>query len=197
MRLTCRVINKAWLKYCPLWGFPQIALPQIVIKSGVFTKLTLRQFANVNVGVGLLNPFPVEYLNSFFAVRGRRQESTFISLITYNVKQSQQLTEEVSVGPPVVVLQIVVQIVQEQLLLLLLLDLADHPHVEVHHERGDLARLPVLPQPAGNVEQYRLRQDGIIIRVSRKKWSTEEKREFVKGRLIKEVFLGLKNFKPI
>ena len=56
---TCRVINKTWVKYCPLWGFPQIALPQIVIKSGVFTKLTLRQFANVNVGVGLLNPFPV------------------------------------------------------------------------------------------------------------------------------------------
>ena len=97
-------------------------------------------------------------------MRGRGGcESTFISLITYNVKQSQQLTKEVSVGPPVVVLQIVVQIVQEQLLLLLLLHLADHPHVEVHHESGDLARLPVLPQPAGNVEQYRLRKEGLHV----------------------------------
>ena len=98
-----------------------------------------------------------KYLNSF-SVWGRGSESTVKSLVTYNVKQSQQLTEEVSVGPPVVVLQIVVQIIQEQLLLLLLLDLADHPDVEVHHERGDLPRLPVLPQPAGNVEQDRLRR---------------------------------------
>lgn len=90
---------------------------------------------------------------------GTIKESVHKKHLAYNVKQSQQLTEEVSVGPPVVVLQIVVQIVQEQLLLLLLLDLADHPHVEVHHERGDLARLPVLPQPAGNVEQYRLKEE--------------------------------------
>ena len=69
---TFRVINKTWVKYCPLRGFPQIALPQIVIKSGVFTKLTLRQFANVNVGVGLLNPFLVQYLNSFFCREGTK-----------------------------------------------------------------------------------------------------------------------------
>ena len=78
--------------------------------------------------------------------------------LTYDVDEGEEFTEEVSVGPPVVVLQIVVQIIQEKLLLLLLLDLADHPHVEVHHQSCYLPRLPVLPQPAGYVEQDRLRR---------------------------------------
>ena len=41
--------------------------------------------------------------------------------------------------------------------LYVLTNLGDDPHVQVHHEGGDLARLPVLPQPARDVEQDRLK----------------------------------------
>ena len=51
------------------------------------------------------------------------------------------------------ILEVVVKVVQQQLLLLLLLHLRDHANVEVHHERSDLAGLPVFPQPAWDVEQ--------------------------------------------
>ena len=43
--------------------------------------------------------------------------------LTYNVDEGQELTEEVSVGPPVVVLQVVRQVVQQQSFLLALLNI--------------------------------------------------------------------------
>ena len=51
------------------------------------------------------------------------------------------------------VLEIVIEVVQEELLLLLLLDLRHDPDVQVHHQRSDLAGLPVLPQPTRDVEE--------------------------------------------
>ncbi len=76
---------------------------------------------------------------------------------TNDVEEGEQLAEEVAVRPEVVVLQVRVEVVQQQLLLLPLLHLGDDAQVQVHHERGDLARLPVLPQPTRNVEQYCLK----------------------------------------
>ena len=43
------------------------------------------------------------------------------------------------------ILQVVIQIVEKELLLLLFLHLGDDADVEVHHEGGDLAGLPILP----------------------------------------------------
>ena len=57
------------------------------------------------------------------------------------------------------ILEVVVKVVQQQLLLLFLLHFRDHANVEVHHERSDLAGLPVLPQPARDVEQDRLKSN--------------------------------------
>ncbi len=53
---------------------------------------------------------------------------------TYNIQQGQQLAEEVSVGPEVVVLEVGVDIVQNQLLLQSLLPLGDDAEVQVHGE---------------------------------------------------------------
>ena len=61
---TC-VINKTWVKYCPLWGFPQIALPQIVIKSGVFTKLT-QAICKCKCWSGSVDPFSSQIFKQFF-----------------------------------------------------------------------------------------------------------------------------------
>ena len=66
-------------------------------------------------------------------------------LHTYYVEESEQLAKEVAIGPPVVILQVVIQIVEKELLLLLFLHLGDDADVEVHHEGGDLAGLPILP----------------------------------------------------
>lgn len=73
--------------------------------------------------------------------------------VTYDVEKGQDLAEEVSVGPEVVVLKVGVQVVDEQLLLLSLLHFCDDPQVEVHHEGSYLACLPVFPEPTWNVEQ--------------------------------------------
>ena len=54
------------------------------------------------------------------------------------------------------VLEVVCEVVEQQPLLLPLLHVLHDADVEVHHERVDLARLPVLPQPTGNVEQQGL-----------------------------------------
>ena len=83
---------------------------------------------------------------------------------TYNIEKSQQLTEEVSVSPPIVVLQIVVQIVQQKLFFLLLFHLAHHPHVEIHHEGSDFSCLPILPEPPWNVEKDWLKHSVIKIK---------------------------------
>ena len=78
--------------------------------------------------------------------------------LTHDVEKGEELAEEVSVGPEVVVLQVGVEVVDEQLLLLPLLHLGDDPQVEVHHEGGDLARLPVFPQPPRDVKENRLKK---------------------------------------
>ena len=72
--------------------------------------------------------------------------------LTEDIDQCQEFTEEVSVGPEVVVLQVGVQVVEEELLLLTFLGLGDDPQVQVHLQGPDLAGLPVLPQPAWNVK---------------------------------------------
>ena len=51
---------------------------------------------------------------------------------TYNVDESQELTEEISEGPEVVVLEVRVEVVQDQLLLQSFLRLRDDPQVQVH-----------------------------------------------------------------
>ena len=79
--------------------------------------------------------------------------------LTHDVEEGEELAEEVSVGPEVVVLQVGVEVVDEELLLLPLLHLGDDPQVEVHHEGGDLARLPVFPQPPRDVKEDRLKRD--------------------------------------
>ena len=84
-----------------------------------------------------------------------RMEWTYRSL-TYDVDEREEFTEEVSVGPPVVVLEVVCEVVEQQPLLLPLLHVLHHADVQVHHQRVDLPRLPVLPQPTGNVEQQGL-----------------------------------------
>ena len=65
--------------------------------------------------------------------------------LTYNVKESEQLAKEVAIGPPVVILQVVIQVVQKEFLLLLFLYFGDNSDVEIHHEGGNFAGLPVLP----------------------------------------------------
>jgi len=55
-----------------------------------------------------------------------------------------------------VVLQIGVHVVDQKLLFQLLLHLRNDAQVQVHPEGGDLAGLPVLPQPSWNVEQNSL-----------------------------------------
>ena len=67
---TFRVINKTWVKYCPLRGFPQIALPQIVIKSGVFTKLT-QAICKCKCWSGSVDPFSSQIFKQFFRVGTR------------------------------------------------------------------------------------------------------------------------------
>ena len=66
-------------------------------------------------------------------------------LHTYYVEESEQLAKEVAIGPPVVILQVVVQIIEKELLLLFFLHFGDDANVEVHHEGGDLTGLPILP----------------------------------------------------
>ncbi len=61
----------------------------------------------------------------------------YVSL-TYNVDEGEQLTEEVSVGPEVVVLEVGVDVVQDELLLQSLLPLRDDPQVQVHGESSHL-----------------------------------------------------------
>ena len=79
--------------------------------------------------------------------------------LTYDVDEREEFTEEVSVGPPVVVLQVVGEVVEQQSFLLALLHVLHDADVQVHHERVDLPRLPVLPQPAGDVEQEGLQRE--------------------------------------
>ena len=54
---------------------------------------------------------------------------------TDNIENPEELAEEISVSPEVVVLQVCIQIVDQQLLLLPLLGLGDDALVEVHLER--------------------------------------------------------------
>ena len=54
---------------------------------------------------------------------------------TDDVNKCEKFTEEISVRPKVVILQVCVQIVNQQLLLLPLLGLGDDALVEVHLER--------------------------------------------------------------
>ena len=76
----------------------------------------------------------------------------YIYIRTDNVEDPEELAEEISVSPKVVVLQVCVEIVDQQLLLLPLLRLRDDALVEIHLERRDLSRLPVFPQPSWNIE---------------------------------------------
>ena len=46
--------------------------------------------------------------------------------VTYDVDEGEELAEEVSVGPPVVVLEVVGEVVQQQPLLLPLLNILHH-----------------------------------------------------------------------
>ena len=71
---TFRVINKTWVKYCPLRGFPQIALPQIVIKSGVFTKLT-QAICKCKCWSGSVEPFSSPIFKQFFLPWGDEDKS--------------------------------------------------------------------------------------------------------------------------
>ena len=73
--------------------------------------------------------------------------------LTDDVSEGQRFAEEIAIGPPVVVFEIVDEIVEQQFFLLLLLNFGADAHVQVHHECVDLARLPVLPQPSRHVEQ--------------------------------------------
>ncbi len=75
------------------------------------------------------------------------------SKLTDNVGQGECLAEKVAIGPPVVMFEVVDQVVEQQLLLLFLLHFGANANVQVHHEGVDLARLPVLPQPARHVKQ--------------------------------------------
>ena len=54
---------------------------------------------------------------------------------TDNIEDPEELAEEISVRPKVVVLEVGVEIVDQQLLLLPLLGLGDDALVEVHLER--------------------------------------------------------------
>ena len=64
---------------------------------------------------------------------------------TDNIEDPEELAEEISVRPKVVVLEVGVEIVDQQLLLLPLLRLCDDALVKVHLERRDLSGFPVLP----------------------------------------------------
>ena len=79
-------------------------------------------------------------------------------LRTEYVEQGQELTEEVSVCPEVVVLEVGVQVVQQQLLFRPFLGLGDDAQVKVHLECSNLSGLPILPQPPRDVEQNGLKQ---------------------------------------
>lgn len=72
--------------------------------------------------------------------------------LTHDITQGQCFAEEVAVGPPVVVLEIINKIIQKKLFLLLLLHFGANANVQVHHKRVDLASLPVLPQPPWNIK---------------------------------------------
>ena len=52
------------------------------------------------------------------------------------------------------------QVVNEHLLLLPPLGLRNYPKVEVHLERSDLARFPILPKPPWHVEEKSLKAKG-------------------------------------
>lgn len=71
---------------------------------------------------------------------------------TYDVDKREEFTEEVSVCPPVVMLKIVSEVIEQESLLLSLLDVLHHADVQIHHQSVDLTGFPVLPQPAGHVE---------------------------------------------
>ena len=53
----------------------------------------------------------------------------FQHALTHDVEEGEELAEEVSVGPPIMVLQVVVQVVQQEFFLLLLFHLGDDPNV--------------------------------------------------------------------
>jgi len=72
--------------------------------------------------------------------------------ITDNISQGKDLTEKVSVCPPIVLLQIFMKVVNEQLLLLFFLHLWNNSDIQVHHERLDLSAFPILPKPPWNVK---------------------------------------------
>lgn len=80
-----------------------------------------------------------------------------IGIRTDDIGECERFAEEVAIGPPIVVLEIVDQVVEQELLLLFLLHFGANTHVQVHHEGMDLAGLPILPQPSRHVEQDRLR----------------------------------------
>ncbi len=80
-------------------------------------------------------------------------------MLTYDVHQSKEFTEEVSVRPPVVVLQVVGEVVHQELLILPLLDVMDHADVKVHLQHVDLADLPVFPKSPSYVEEKGLQRE--------------------------------------
>ena len=83
----------------------------------------------------------------------RKKKMGEVVKLTDNVGQGECLAEKVAIGPPVVMFEVVDQVVEQQLLLLFLLHFGANANVQVHHEGVDLARLPVLPQPARHVKQ--------------------------------------------
>lgn len=65
--------------------------------------------------------------------------------LTDDVGQGERLAEKVAIRPPVVVFEVVDQVVKQQFLLLFLLHFGANAHVQVHHESVYFARFPVLP----------------------------------------------------
>ena len=76
--------------------------------------------------------------------------------LTCNIDEGEKFTKEISVGPEVVLFQIGVQIVNEQFLLQLLVSLGLDSHIEIHPQGQNLPGLPVLPQPARDIEDHTL-----------------------------------------
>lgn len=58
-------------------------------------------------------------------IRGRQR-------LTKNVEQCEELTEEVSVGPEVVVFKVGIQVVEDELLLLPFLRLGNDAEIQIH-----------------------------------------------------------------
>ena len=117
--------------------------------------------------VSLLNAFPfltplgIERTQKtqdtiFFSGQVKVRKVSLSFFLTYDVDKCQEFTEEVSIRPPVVVLEIIMKVVQQEPLLLPLFDVLHDAYVQVHHQSVDLPGFPVLPEPTRYVEKKSL-----------------------------------------